>query len=691
MAADIQQILNAILTSVYGRDMRQHIHDGIEACYNANNNAVRFDRPQTLTYEQIIQARANIDAANTHQVVRTDVAQSLGEDEIIRARANIDAASETELQALEKALRSRFRGKKISIIGDSIDTFDQAGYKIDGYAMYYPALGVDSVEKTWWKQVIDASGAELEVNASWSGSRVTNTASGYGSPVPDFYGRVSRIGSPDVVFVTLGTNDSAYSVPLGEYDFTTSYENLPEGQFRQAYIKGVRAIKAAHPSAQIVCIVQQMGQAYKDSIAYIAKELSVDFIDASDYVGQSSVHPGVYGMRQIATLVLYPTDFNLWQKHYPADAEATGQKIAEAKRDVGYIVSNEFSSDSAYSVGQFVLHNGQLFVFKKNHVAGTLWDENEVDAAAATTYTYRGAEIIARMFDPTSDYSVGDYVVYLYRLYQFISNFEHTGDFPVSGIRRVYLSDDVKEQAKQINNITYNSANPFNPSNVYIQGDLVIGPNDNTLYMFKTDYGPANWPEGHVDTYLQRTTTATSVSRALNSLAETWRSGIDHPAGDFVIYKNRLSMYTSDNNATEVYLGDILKNVALGLANRFNKANAYYQGDFVIYANRLYRFIKDHPANTNWRGTEGANADVIGATLGTYLYRTITDIAPMFDASHNYSVGDYVVNDYRLYQFTASHSGDWTGSDVRQSTLTSDIPRIKTQLISGDDYKLIVS
>lgn len=190
------------------------------------------------------------------------------------------------------SLVSRYAGKKVSIIGDSIDTFDETGYKIDGYAMYYPRLNVTNVNDTWWKKVLDTSGATLEINASYSGSRVTNTRSGY----PDFYDRVSIIGNPDIVFITLGTNDSRNSIPLGEYDFETAYASLNEATFRTAYIKGVKALLASYPNTKIICIAQQMNPEYKNSIIHIAKMLGVTFIDTSDYVGEDGVHPGLLGM-----------------------------------------------------------------------------------------------------------------------------------------------------------------------------------------------------------------------------------------------------------------------------------------------------------------------------------------------------------------------------------------------------------
>lgn len=237
-----------------------------------------------------------------------------------------------ELADLKDDFTSWIYGKSVSIIGDSIDTFDQDGYKISGYNMYYPALGVTDVNQTWWMQVIKASGASLEINASWSDSRVTDTHPS--ASYPDFYDRVEVIGTPDVIFVTLGTNDSSNNVSLGDYDFVTDYDALSESEFRPAYIKGMKALQSLYPSSTIVAIMEKMSASYVESIEYICSHLGIKCINASDYAGASGVHPGAVGMSQIARLVLFPTDETLNQRHMPADASSVGARVEEVEREI---------------------------------------------------------------------------------------------------------------------------------------------------------------------------------------------------------------------------------------------------------------------------------------------------------------------------------------------------------------------
>ena len=63
-------------------------------------------------------------------------------------------------------------GLKLSILGDSISTFD--GYIPTDYNIFYPGSGdISTVEKTWWWQVMNATGMELNANASSSNTTIT--------------------------------------------------------------------------------------------------------------------------------------------------------------------------------------------------------------------------------------------------------------------------------------------------------------------------------------------------------------------------------------------------------------------------------------------------------------------------------------------------------------------------------------
>lgn len=213
------------------------------------------------------------------------------------------------IDAIDKRFTSPYSAQKIAIIGDDVSTISQIGYKINTYRMYYPSLDVDYAEQTWWKKVIDASGSSLDVNASFSGSCVTNIQSELG--YPDFYDRCALLNDPDLIFVALGTNDSASNAPLGDNDFDSDITDLSEAEFRPAYIKGLKALKQNYPNADIICLILRMGNNYSDAIENIAKHMGCKCIYANEYITASGTHPGEEGMRQIASQVLYTFNHEL--------------------------------------------------------------------------------------------------------------------------------------------------------------------------------------------------------------------------------------------------------------------------------------------------------------------------------------------------------------------------------------------
>jgi len=150
-------------------------------------------------------------------------------------------------------LDSVYKGKKISILGDSISTF--AGYITEGNATYYPSGSVQSVTDTWWKKLIDALGLVLDVNNSWSGSRVTTTSGETSAGCGD---RAEALGtSPDVIIVWMGINDFNAEVALGTYDGKSAVPATTT-TFREAYAIMLNKILTKYQSAEVwVCTLPQ--------------------------------------------------------------------------------------------------------------------------------------------------------------------------------------------------------------------------------------------------------------------------------------------------------------------------------------------------------------------------------------------------------------------------------------------------
>jgi len=113
--------------------------------------------------------------------------------------------------------------KVVSILGDSISTFYAEGSEMNSYyggnnEFFYPRYSttIKTVDKTWWYQLIKNNNLVLGINNSWSGSCAMGTGSSAG--VSD--NRINTIddnGTPDIVIIYLGTNDSCSGYDVNKY------------------------------------------------------------------------------------------------------------------------------------------------------------------------------------------------------------------------------------------------------------------------------------------------------------------------------------------------------------------------------------------------------------------------------------------------------------------------------------------
>lgn len=165
--------------------------------------------------------------------------------------------SEEDIDLFRDKKDRSLKGKKLGIIGDSISTFQ--GYIPNGYAHFYPHNDLDTVEKTWWHQLISNTGMELCSNASWSGSAVsgdTRSTNGYvGASDARINALVGKNGEvPDIIITFIGINDFAFTNDrrTGNYDGKTAPVN--DGNvtsITDAYGLMLKKLRIKYPKAQI--------------------------------------------------------------------------------------------------------------------------------------------------------------------------------------------------------------------------------------------------------------------------------------------------------------------------------------------------------------------------------------------------------------------------------------------------------
>ena len=254
--------------------------------------------------------------------------------------------------------KNKYFGKKISVIGDSISTFE--GYNPQGFSVFYneekqQQAAIANVADTWWQTVIDFFGAELLVNNSWSGSRVTKLPGNdelfpSGCSNERTNGLHLGVMKPDVILVYIGTNDWAYGVLTGVE--TRIIEGDIHELFFQAYHGMIDKLKKNYPQAEIFCFTLSTTfmssncrfnfphkhggthiEVYNNIIKQIADNSGCKLIDLYDYGmpydALDGSHPNQLGMATIAREVIRSIAGNDVSRFLDCDTDKHNYVVSE--------------------------------------------------------------------------------------------------------------------------------------------------------------------------------------------------------------------------------------------------------------------------------------------------------------------------------------------------------------------------
>ena len=200
--------------------------------------------------------------------------------------------------------------KSISILGDSYSTFE--GYlQPDTNAIWYwdnvkaENTDVHHARETWWHQFIKENGYRLCVNNSFSGATISY--SGYKSGKPDFTDysdrsfitRLKNLGTPDIILVFGGTNDSWAGSPIGEYQYEGWTRN-DLFSFRPAMACLLEKMIDYYPNVEIVFLLNDdLKEEIDESVRTICTHYGVKWIEFEG-IDKINGHPSVKGMKQIS-------------------------------------------------------------------------------------------------------------------------------------------------------------------------------------------------------------------------------------------------------------------------------------------------------------------------------------------------------------------------------------------------------
>ena len=228
-------------------------------------------------------------------------------------------------------------GKKLSIIGDSISTFQgvsnnaNANTTIGGNAVFYKdQLGVND---TWWMQTANNTGMNVLVNNSWSGSNVAvfadntlTSKAGCGDRAINLHDDINNV-NPDVIAAYIGINDCGSFASVGNFDEISDIWNGEQyvgdfTLFSHAYARMVHQMLTKYDGAVVFLFTLPRNgftyegmpgtkaeynvllDSYNKMIYKIAEVFGCQVVDLATSVGENynkyllndAIHPNATGM-----------------------------------------------------------------------------------------------------------------------------------------------------------------------------------------------------------------------------------------------------------------------------------------------------------------------------------------------------------------------------------------------------------
>ena len=230
-------------------------------------------------------------------------------EEIQEINKELDSDNESIYIRARNLILKDYKTKKFSVLGDSYSTYKGYVTPSTNRCFYGPdgegTSDVTDIIQTWWYRVAATNGLQLDINNSYSGSTVCNTGySGGDSSSYSFLARMDNIGTPDVIMIMGGTNDSWANVPIGEYQYSNwSTDDLKN--FRPAFAKMLDYLITNHQNATIFHVTNSgLSSDITNSISTICEHYNIQNIQLVSIDQQFSGHPGKVGMNTIAEQIL---------------------------------------------------------------------------------------------------------------------------------------------------------------------------------------------------------------------------------------------------------------------------------------------------------------------------------------------------------------------------------------------------
>ncbi|MBQ8292296.1 MAG: InlB B-repeat-containing protein [Bacilli bacterium] len=215
---------------------------------------------------------------------------------------NINA--NTTIKATYKTGTNNYAGKKFSLIGDSISTYQD--YVPTGYATFYPypTADVNDVNQTWWMQAFNKIGGSMFINNSYSGSCVAAGGSSCSNNINRLKELVASNQYADVIIIFMGSNDCNDRSGVTTSNFDKQYREMLDKL--NDLCPNAELILCTLPNSNLYSDARQVefnGLITKIAEDYQLKVISLDKVDLTPHLIDSA-HPGTSGMTAVAEQVV---------------------------------------------------------------------------------------------------------------------------------------------------------------------------------------------------------------------------------------------------------------------------------------------------------------------------------------------------------------------------------------------------
>ena len=197
----------------------------------------------------------------------------------------------------------------VAILGDSYSTFEGYIYPDTNESWYFvknnpKQTDLNDVRDTWWWRVVKEGGYKLGVNNSYSGATICYTGYNDADYSPrSFITRLPQLGTPDIILIFGGTNDSWAGAQMGEYKYG-DWKRADLYFFRPAMAKLLDDAQKRYPNARLLFLLNsELRDEVNSSVRTICKHYGVSLLELKD-VDKLAGHPTVKGMESISRQVL---------------------------------------------------------------------------------------------------------------------------------------------------------------------------------------------------------------------------------------------------------------------------------------------------------------------------------------------------------------------------------------------------